>query len=134
MSTAAWDEIDTLQLTHYWLELAASPLVPHISSAVEVVAHDVRREHAVDPLRVADGPLARVRLTLDDPLPAVLPLLEGVRGEQGADLALLEETLLRLSQLAQRHPSIQELDLNPFLAAPGRDNAKAVDARIRVAR
>ncbi len=61
-----------------------------------------------------------------------LPLLEGVRGEAPADLRLLEEVLLRLSQLAQRHPSIQELDLNPFLAAPGRDNAKAVDARIRV--
>jgi len=61
-----------------------------------------------------------------------LPLLEGVRGEAAADLGLLEEILLRLSQLAQRHPTIQELDLNPFLAAPGRDTAKAVDARIRV--
>ncbi|MFQ5348859.1 MAG: acetate--CoA ligase family protein [Thermoanaerobaculia bacterium] len=61
-----------------------------------------------------------------------LPLLEGVRGEAGADLALLEEMLLRLSQLVQRHPSIQELDINPFLAAAGRANAKAVDARIRV--
>ena len=61
-----------------------------------------------------------------------LPLLEGVRGEAAADLDLLGEILLRLSQLAQRHPSIQELDLNPFLAAPNRDGAKAVDARIRV--
>ena len=61
-----------------------------------------------------------------------LPLLEGVRGEPAADLGLLEEILLRLSQLAQRHPSIQELDLNPFLAAPGRDGAKALDARIRI--
>ena len=62
-----------------------------------------------------------------------LPLLEGVRGEEGADLGLLEEILLRLSQLVQRHPSIQELDINPFLAAPGQAGAKAVDARIRVA-
>ena len=61
-----------------------------------------------------------------------LPLLEGVRGEAGADLALLEETLLRLSQLAQRHSSIQELDINPFLAGADRGSAKAVDARIRV--
>jgi acetyl coenzyme A synthetase (ADP forming)-like protein len=61
-----------------------------------------------------------------------LPLLEGVRGEEPADLGLLEEVLLRLSQLTQRHPSIQELDLNPFLAAPGRDGSKALDARIRV--
>ena len=50
----------------------------------------------------------------------------------GEGLDLLEEILLRLSQLVQRHPSIQELDINPFLAAPGPDGAKAVDARIRV--
>jgi len=40
--------------------------------------------------------------------------------------------LLRLSQLAQRHPRIRELDVNPFLAAPSRDGAKAVDVRLRV--
>ena len=61
-----------------------------------------------------------------------LPLLEGVRGEEAADLGLLEEILLRLSQLVQRHSSIQELDLNPFLAGSDRASAKAVDARIRV--
>ncbi|HBL31132.1 MAG TPA: hypothetical protein DD490_30260, partial [Acidobacteria bacterium] len=42
-------------------------------------------------------------------------LLEGVRGEPGADLDLLADVLLRLAQLAQRHPRIQELDINPFL-------------------
>lgn len=61
-------------------------------------------------------------------------LLEGVRGEAGADLDLLCEVLLRLAQLAQRHPRIQELDINPFLAGPGRGRgAKALDVRIRVA-
>ncbi len=59
-------------------------------------------------------------------------LLEGVRGEQPVDLDLLVEVLLRLAQLAQRHPRIRELDLNPFLAAPRRADAKAVDVRIRV--
>jgi acyl-CoA synthetase (NDP forming) len=59
-------------------------------------------------------------------------LLEGVRGEAGADLALLEEVLLRLAQLATRHPRIRELDLNPFLAAADRERAKALDVRIRV--
>lgn len=60
-------------------------------------------------------------------------LLEGVRGEPGADLDLLAEVLLRLGQLAQRHPRVAELDVNPFLAGPDRSSAKAVDARIRVA-
>jgi acetyltransferase len=60
-------------------------------------------------------------------------LLEGVRGEPPADRELLVEVLLRVAQLVQRHPAIQELDLNPFLAAPDRDRAKALDVRIRVA-
>jgi acetyltransferase len=59
-------------------------------------------------------------------------LLEGVRGEPGADFEVLIEVLLRLAQLAVRHPRIRELDVNPFLAAADRDRAKAVDARIRV--
>ncbi len=61
------------------------------------------------------------------------PLLEGVRGEARADLELLEEVLLRIAQLAERHPRIQELDINPFVAAAERDAAKALDVRIRVA-
>lgn len=60
-------------------------------------------------------------------------LLEGVRGDAPADLDVLVEILLRLAQLAQRHPRIRELDINPFLAAGDRDRAKVVDARIQVA-
>jgi acyl-CoA synthetase (NDP forming) len=59
-------------------------------------------------------------------------LLTGVRGEEGADLELLEEILLRIAQLAQRHPRIRELDVNPFLAAADRERSKAVDVRIAV--
>lgn len=59
-------------------------------------------------------------------------LLEGVRGEAPADLARLEETLLRIAQLVTRHPRILELDINPFLAAPEGIESKALDVRIRV--
>jgi len=59
-------------------------------------------------------------------------LLQGVRGEAGADVSLLCEILLRLAQLAERHPRIREVDINPFLAGPDRAHARAVDARIRV--
>lgn len=62
------------------------------------------------------------------------PLLAGVRGERPADLALLEEVLLRLAQLVARHPEIRELDINPFLAAPVAARGRALDARIRVER
>jgi acetyl coenzyme A synthetase (ADP forming)-like protein len=59
------------------------------------------------------------------------PLLEGVRGEKGSDLDRLQDVLLRIAQLIQRHPQIQELDINPFLAAD-QEGSKAVDARIRL--
>ncbi|HUO86830.1 MAG TPA: acetate--CoA ligase family protein, partial [Thermoanaerobaculia bacterium] len=60
------------------------------------------------------------------------PLLAGVRGEAGADLEVLDDVLLRLAQLVQRHPRIRELDINPFLAASQREAAVAVDVRLRV--
>jgi acetyl coenzyme A synthetase (ADP forming)-like protein len=63
-----------------------------------------------------------------------IKLLTGVRGEAGADLELLCEVLLRLAQLVARHPRIAELDVNPFLAAPARQAAKALDVRLRIAR
>ena len=58
-------------------------------------------------------------------------LLEGVRGEPARDLAALADILLRVSQLAQRHPRIVELDINPLLALE--KGAIAVDARVQVA-
>ena len=61
-------------------------------------------------------------------------LLTGVRGEPGADLDLLVEVLLRIAQLVARHPRLVELDVNPFLAAPTRQAAKALDVRMRVER
>jgi len=56
------------------------------------------------------------------------PLLEGVRGEIGADLDLLAEVIQRMSQLVGDHERISELDLNPFLALE--TGGVAVDARI----
>ena len=58
------------------------------------------------------------------------PILEGVRGEPGADLAAIEDLLVRVSRMVADHPSITELDLNPILATP--DGACAVDVRLKV--
>jgi acetyltransferase len=57
-------------------------------------------------------------------------LLEGVRGEAPRDRAALEEVLLRVSQLAVRHPRIAEMDINPLLSLA--EGAVAVDARFQV--
>jgi acetyl coenzyme A synthetase (ADP forming)-like protein len=57
-------------------------------------------------------------------------LLEGYRGHPRADIAALEQLLLRLSGLVEAVPEIQELDLNPVMALA--DGYAIVDARIRV--
>lgn len=60
-------------------------------------------------------------------------LLEGVRGEPPRDLAALEEVILRVSQLAERHPEIVELDVNPLIALEEGSGALAVDVRVGLA-
>jgi acetate---CoA ligase (ADP-forming) len=60
-------------------------------------------------------------------------MLTGVRGDEAADFEVLTGVLLRLAQLATRHPSLSELDVNPFFAASDREHAVAADVRIRVA-
>ncbi len=59
-------------------------------------------------------------------------ILEGVRGEEGVDLARLSEVIERVSQMVGDHPEIQEMDINPFLAFPEGQASVAVDARFRV--
>lgn len=61
-------------------------------------------------------------------------MLDGVRGEPAVDRAMLVEALLRLAQLAARHPRLVELDVNPFLAGSDRTHSRAVDARGRITR
>jgi acyl-CoA synthetase (NDP forming) len=58
------------------------------------------------------------------------PLLDGYRGAPKADVAALENVLLRVSALVEAHPEIAEMDLNPLIVSPS--GAVAVDARIRL--
>lgn len=61
------------------------------------------------------------------------PMLEGARGSKGVDIAVLEDMLLRLSQLMNDFPRLREIDLNPIAAnEPGKDSP-VLDARIIVA-
>ncbi len=55
-------------------------------------------------------------------------LLKGYRNRQAADMELLEEMIIRLSQLLIDFPEITELDMNPVLIKDGKP--VAVDARI----
>ncbi len=60
------------------------------------------------------------------------PLLRGFRGERGVNEALLEEMLLRLSQLLSDFPQIDQIEINPFIAGAHRRDCFAVDARISI--
>jgi acetyl coenzyme A synthetase (ADP forming)-like protein len=57
-------------------------------------------------------------------------LLGAVRGQPARDRKALEEILLRVSQLAVRHPPITEMDINPMFALA--QGVMAVDARFQV--
>ena len=59
------------------------------------------------------------------------PLLAGARGEKPVDLAFLEESLLRLSQLVgDLEDELAELDINPLIVTDDRKTSFVVDARI----
>jgi acetyl coenzyme A synthetase (ADP forming)-like protein len=62
------------------------------------------------------------------------PLLTGFRGAPKRDVAAVEDALLRLSALAENHPALMELDLNPVLTLAEGRGVVAIDARIRVGR
>jgi acyl-CoA synthetase (NDP forming) len=56
------------------------------------------------------------------------PILEGYRGQEPANIALLEDMLLKVSELVDSRPEIKELDINPIFIY--RDSALAIDARL----
>jgi acetyl coenzyme A synthetase (ADP forming)-like protein len=58
------------------------------------------------------------------------PLLDGYRGAPKADIAALEEVILRVSTMVDAHPSIAEMDCNPVMVLS--HGAVIVDARVRV--
>jgi len=56
------------------------------------------------------------------------PLLEGYRGQEPANINVLEDILLKVSDFMEKAPDIKEMDINPIFAC--KDGAIAVDARI----
>ena len=60
--------------------------------------------------------------------PRAAPLLHGYRGSAPVDRAALIDLLLRVSQLADDHPRVRALSLNPVLARP--DGYSVLRARV----
>jgi acyl-CoA synthetase (NDP forming) len=59
-------------------------------------------------------------------------LFQGYRGHPAADIAAIEQLLMRVSRLVEEIPEIKELDLNPVFALPPGQGCRLVDARILV--
>jgi acetyl coenzyme A synthetase (ADP forming)-like protein len=60
----------------------------------------------------------------------IFPLLDGYRGAPKADVAALQDLLLRVGALVEAHPEVAELDLNPVRVLT--EGVVVVDARVRV--
>lgn len=58
----------------------------------------------------------------------IFTALKGVRGRKSADIAALEQLLVRFSQLVAEQPWISEIDINPLIVSPER--ILALDARM----
>lgn len=56
------------------------------------------------------------------------PILEGYRGQEPANIDILEDLLLKVSEFVEKRPEIKELDINPIFAY--KDDAVAIDARV----
>lgn len=60
--------------------------------------------------------------------PRTSPLLTGYRGDEPADLAALQDIVLRVAALAEDNPEVRSMALDPILASP--DGAFVANARI----
>jgi acyl-CoA synthetase (NDP forming) len=60
-------------------------------------------------------------------------LLQGYRGHPPADIAAVEDMLLRVACMVEELPQIRELDLNPVFALVPGAGCRVADVRIRIA-
>ncbi|WP_020657819.1 bifunctional GNAT family N-acetyltransferase/acetate--CoA ligase family protein [Amycolatopsis benzoatilytica] len=60
--------------------------------------------------------------------PRTSPLLTGYRGDEPADLAALQDMVLRVAALAEDNPEVRSMSLDPILASP--DGAFVANARL----
>ncbi|MCU0495118.1 MAG: acetate--CoA ligase family protein, partial [Chloroflexaceae bacterium] len=76
------------------------------------------------------APISRQEVTEQLRSIRTFPLLRGVRGDAPADIAAVEEVVLRVSQLVTDFPEIVEMDINPLVVHNKGEGAIVLDARI----
>jgi acyl-CoA synthetase (NDP forming)/GNAT superfamily N-acetyltransferase len=85
----------------------------------------------IDDVQVRLAPLDRGEAAAMVRSLRMFPLLDGYRGAPRADVAAVEDIVVRIAALAAAHPQVAELDCNPVIV--GEHGAVVVDARVRVA-
>jgi acetyltransferase len=76
------------------------------------------------------APLSRQEVSAQVRAIRSFPLLEGVRGEQPADLVAAEDVVLRVSQLVSDFPEIDDMDINPLVVDNRGEGVTVLDARM----
>ena len=106
--------------------MASDPLFgPVVACSAGGVTVELVRDVAVRVTPITDVDAAEMVREL-----RTFPLLEGFRGAPKADVAALEEVILRVGALVDNHPAVVEMDCNPVMVLP--EGAVIVDARVRV--
>jgi acyl-CoA synthetase (NDP forming) len=107
--------------------------VPSLGTAIVVGAGGVLTETLRD-IRWELGPVdAEQARTMVDAL-RIRPLFDGVRGTVSRDVDALVGLVLAVSELADVHDDLLELDLNPVMVGPVGAGVRAVDVRMLVDR
>jgi acyl-CoA synthetase (NDP forming) len=140
---AAQEMSDTLERAGH--RVSAFQVQPMVADGVEMLVGVVQDQHFGPVLACGAGGTATellkdvaVRITpitkgdADRMVRSLrtFPQLDGYRGAPRADVAALEDVLLRVSALVEAHSDIAEIDLNPLIVHP--TGATVVDARIRL--
>jgi hypothetical protein len=117
------DSADGLEEAIFWMSL----LPDEVAAGMPVPLGDLARlvlEGAQEYLKAVENARRLVRGIRG------YRLFQGYRGHPPADVAALEDLLLRVSRLVEEVPEINELDLNPIFALPPGLGCRIVDARI----
>jgi acetyl coenzyme A synthetase (ADP forming)-like protein len=98
---------------------------PVVACAAGGTAAELLRDVAVRITPLTDRDAAEMVRSL-----ATFPMLDGYGGAPRADVAALEQVLLRVSAMVEAHPELAEIDCNPLLVRER--GAVVVDARVRI--
>jgi acyl-CoA synthetase (NDP forming) len=100
---------------------------PVLACSVGGPAAELLRDVAVRITPLTDADAADMVRSL-----AAFPLLDGYGGAPRADVAAMQDLLLRVSALVDDHPEVAELDCRPVIVRPAGQGVAIVDARVRI--